>query len=82
MKIGTLRNLIKRAKSISSFELLLRNEIGHLRYIFTEYNEFPLKVVNNIIDQERSQSVQQETTKPQIQATPYHRCNKYLSEEY
>ena len=51
-KIGTLRNLIKRAKSISSSELLLRNEIGYLRYIFTEYNDFPLKVVNNIIDQE------------------------------
>ena len=68
-KIGTLRNLIKRAKSISSSELLLRNEIGYLRYIFTEYNDFPLKVVNNIIDQELSQSVQQETTKPQSKET-------------
>ena len=56
-KIGTLRNFIKRAKSISSSELLLRNEIGYLRYIFTEYIDFPLKVVNNIIDQELSQSV-------------------------
>ena len=57
-KIGTLRNLIKRAKSVSSSELLLRNEISYLR------NDFPLKVVNNIIDQEFSQLVQQETTKP------------------
>ena len=63
-KIGTLRNLIKRAKSISSSELLLRNEISYLRHIFTEYNDFPLKVINNIIDQELSQLVQQETTKP------------------
>ena len=62
-KIGILRNLIKRAKSISSSELLLRNEISYLRHIFTEYNDFPLKVVNNIIDQEFSQLVQQETTK-------------------
>ena len=68
-KISTLRNLIKRAKSRSSFELLLRNEIGSLRYIFTEYNDFPQKVVNNIMDQELSQSAQQETTKPQSKET-------------
>ena len=68
-KIGTLRNLVKRAKSISSSELLLRNEISYLRNIFTEYNDFPLKVVNNIIDQEFSQLVQQETTKPENKET-------------
>ena len=42
-KIGTLRNLVKRAKSISSSELLLRNEISYLRNIFTEYNDFHSK---------------------------------------
>ena len=68
-KIGTLRNLIKRAKSIGSSELLLRNEIGYLQYIFTEYSDFPLKVVNNRIDQELLQSAQQETTKPQSKET-------------
>ena len=68
-KIGTLRNLIKRAKSISSSGLLLRIEIGYLRYIFREYNDFPLKVVNNITDQELSQPAQQETTKPQSKDT-------------
>ena len=68
-KIGTLRNLIKRAKSISSSELLLRNEISYLRHIFTEYNDFPLKLVNNIIDQELSQLVPQETTKPHSKET-------------
>ena len=68
-KIGTLRNFIKRAKSINSSELLFRNEISYLRHIFTEYNNFPLKVVNNIIDQELSQPAQQETTKPQSKAT-------------
>ena len=68
-KIGTLRNLIKRAKSISSSELLLRNEISYLRNIFTAYNDFPLKVVNNIIDQELLQLVQQETTKPENKET-------------
>ena len=68
-KIGTLRNLIKRTKSISSSELLIRNEISYLRNIFTKYNDFPLKVVNNIIDQELLQLVQQETTKPQNKET-------------
>ena len=61
-KIGTLRNLIKRANSISSSELLLRNEVSYLRHICTEDNDFPLKTINNIIDQELSQLVQQETT--------------------
>ena len=50
-------------------ELLLRNEISYLRNVFTEYNPFPLKVVNNIIDQELSQLVQQETTKPEDKET-------------
>ena len=68
-KIGTLRNFIKRAKSISSSGLLLRIRIGYLRYIFTEYNYFPLKVVNNITDQELSQSAQQEIAKPQNKDT-------------
>ena len=68
-KIGTLRNLVKRAKSISSSELLLRNEISYLRNIFTEYNDFPLKVVNNIIDQEFSQLLQQDTAKPENKET-------------
>ena len=34
-KIGTLRNLIKKAKSISFSKLLLRNEMSYLRNIFT-----------------------------------------------
>ena len=89
-KIGTLRNLIKRAKPISPSKLLLRNEIGYLRYIFTEYNDFPLKVVNNINDQELTQSVQQEATKPshkllskmknQLKKTPPDDVNDKLQE--
>ena len=41
-------------KLVSSSKLLFRNEISYLRNIFTEYNDFPLDVVNNIIDQELS----------------------------
>ena len=51
----------KRAKFISSSELFLRTEISYLRNSFTEYNDFLLNVVNNIIDQELLQLVQQET---------------------
>ena len=68
-KIGILRNLIKRVKSISSSELFLRNEISYLRHIFMEYNDFPLNVVNNIINQELSQPAQQKTAKPQSKET-------------
>ena len=52
--IGTLTNLMKKAKSVSSSELLLKSEIIYLRHIFTEYNDFPLKVVNTIIDQDNN----------------------------
>ena len=34
-----------------TLDLLLRNKISYLRHIFTEYNDFPLKIVNNIIGQ-------------------------------
>ena len=53
-KIGTLRNLTKRAKLISSTKPHLRNEIGYIRNVFTENNDYPLKVVNHLIDQELS----------------------------
>ena len=71
-RVGTLRNLIKRAKSISSTKLLLRNKISYLRNIFTEYNDFSLKVINNIIDQKLSQLVQQETEKPKTKKVNKH----------
>ena len=51
-KIRTLRNLIKRAKIVSSIKLLLRNKIDYIRKVFTENNDYPHKVVNHIIDQE------------------------------
>ena len=55
-KTGTLRHLIKRAKLISSTKLLLRK-------VFTENNDYPLKVVNHIIDQELLQSLEVEAVK-------------------
>ena len=73
-KIGILRNLIKRVKSISSSELFLRNEISYSRRIFMEYNDFPLNVVNNIIDQELSQPAQQKQQNPKAR-----KLNKHYS---
>ena len=60
-KIGTLRNLIKRAKIVSSIKLLLRNKIDYIRKVFTENNDYPHKVVNHIIDQELLQPSEVET---------------------
>ena len=54
-KTGTLRNLTKKANLISSSKLLLRNEIDYIRKVFTENNDYRLKVVNLIIDQELSE---------------------------
>ena len=59
-KTGTLRNFIKGAKLISSTELLLRNEFDYIPKVFTENNDYPLKVLNHIIDQELSQPLEVE----------------------
>ena len=58
-----LEKSYKNRKSISSSELHLRNEISYLRNTFTECNNFPLEVINNIIDQELSQPAQQKNNK-------------------
>ena len=56
-KIGTL---VKRTKTVCSTTVLLHQEIEHLRAIFTGINEYPIKTVNTIINQElhRSQRLQ------------------------
>ena len=66
-KIGTLRNLIKAVKLLSSSKFLLRNEMNYLSNIFREYNSFPLKVINNMMDQEFSQLAQQGTVETKNQ---------------
>ena len=37
-KIGTLRNLVKRAKTVCSTTVLLHQEIEHVKAVFTEIN--------------------------------------------
>ena len=59
-KIGTLRNLITRAKNTSSTDDLLNHEIEHLKTVFCNINDFPKNIVNNIIQQELLKSLKQE----------------------
>ena len=59
-KIGTLRNLVKRAKTACSTTVLLHQEIEHLKAILTGINEYPIKTVIRTINQElhRTQTLQ------------------------
>ena len=47
-KISTLKCLVKRAFMISSKDELLHEELTHLKKVFTEYNEYPTKVVEKL----------------------------------
>lgn len=46
---------------MSSSELLRRNEMNYVRITVREYNDYLLKVLNNIIDQESLQLVHHKT---------------------
>ena len=59
-KTETLRNVIKRAILRSSTKILLRNEIDCIRKVFTESNDYPLKVLIHITNQELSQPLEVE----------------------
>ena len=51
-KISTLRCLVKRAFMISSTDEYLQEELTHLKKVFTGYNEYPMKVVEEVIQDE------------------------------
>ena len=51
-KIGTLRNILKRAKTVCSTTMLLHVEIEHLKEVFTGINEYPIETVNRTVYQE------------------------------
>ena len=51
-KIGTLRTLLKRSIIICSNEYLLKNEVNHLRNVFTKINDYPIRLVDQIINEE------------------------------
>ena len=55
MKVATLKSLIKRAFMISSTKVTLDKELTHLKEVFTGYNQYPLKLVEEIIKNETRQ---------------------------
>ena len=55
-KIGTLRNLIKRAKLICSDESLVKEEMKYLTNVFHEVNDYPMSIINTIAQQELNDS--------------------------
>ena len=87
-KIGTIRNLVKRAKTVCSITMLLHQEIEHLKAVFTGINEYSIKIVSRTVNQELHRTHRLENTvinnggiqKVQIML-PYNRkqVNKLLS---
>ena len=53
------QNLITRAKTISSTEDPLKQEIEHLKTAFCNIHDFPKNIVNNIIQEELLKSLKQ-----------------------
>ena len=55
-RILTIRSLVKRAFFISSTETALSQKLSNLQKVFTTFNNYPNKVVDNIINTERTQT--------------------------
>ena len=49
-KVATLKSLVKRAVMVSSTSRAMEKEIEHLKKVFTGFNDYPEKLVNNIIE--------------------------------
>ena len=60
-KIGTLRNLLRRAITVCSTKDKLQAEIKHLQDAFCDINEYPQKLVKSITNDELAKHQQQET---------------------
>ena len=58
-KIGTLRNLVKRALRISSTDEKLQTEIEHIKKSFCEINDYPANLVQSTINDELRKHQQQ-----------------------
>ena len=63
-KRGTLKNLIQKSISICSDDKLSGDELHYLRNVFIKINDYPPKLVNNIIkiELEQNGSDEQEVT--------------------
>ena len=68
-KIGTLRNLIRRAAMICSQPEDLQREINHLEKVFCEINEYPTNIVRRIIEEESNRRQQRQREEAMDQPT-------------
>ena len=69
-KTATVKSLVKRAINISSTKENLKNELSHLKKVFTENNNYPSKFIDNIIESKTKksdmQNIEQPSNKPEI----------------
>ena len=61
-KVATLKSLVKRALLVSSTKSALEHELGHIQHVFSELNDYPPKLVETIIKNERNNFQQKELT--------------------
>ena len=55
-KTSTVRSLVKRAFKICSNDISLNTELNHLETVFSNNNDYPKKVIQNIIKSEREKT--------------------------
>ena len=60
-KIGTLSGIVRRAHEICSTEELLREEIRHIKRVFTETNGYPPNLVKSLIKKASESSKKKST---------------------
>ena len=53
-KVGTFTNLVRRAVDICSNDTLLETELKYLEKVFLDINQYPYKVVKEVISKERN----------------------------
>ncbi|XP_048240210.1 uncharacterized protein LOC125373253 [Haliotis rufescens] len=80
--------LARRAKNISSTPQLLEAELNHLRTVFTSYNNYPVKLVNQTINStlNTSDKPPRQQTAPFVISLPYigttsHQIRRLLKHE-
>ena len=55
-KTSTVRSLMKRAFKVRSNDISLNNELNHLETVFTNNNDYPKRVITNIIKSEKEKT--------------------------
>jgi hypothetical protein len=80
-KIGTLKNLIRRAAIICSNTEDLEKEFNHLETVFCDINEYPVKVVKKVVEEEKRR-LQEQTEEPTTGSTTDDNTNEEESTIY